>query len=290
MDNNNNIRIMKTKILLLLLIIGFQSDVIISQENENKGKLFIIGGGSRPSSMVDRIIKESGLNNGGYGIILPMSSAEPDSAVYYSRAQFYDKGIKNIYGLSFSKDEKLTASKLDSIKNAKLVYISGGDQNKFMDIVAGTDIEKAIHEAYKNGSLVGGTSAGAAVMSKMMITGQELKHPEYSSTFRNIESENIEIKSGLGMLTNIIIDQHFVKRSRYNRLLSAIIEYPEMTGIGIDESTAILINGSTIEVVGDSQVIVISNPQHSKKTYNDKIGATGLVVDIYLPGDFFTIN
>src|SRR5690606_8172776 len=112
LENNNNIRIMKTNILLLLLIIGFQSDVIISQENENKGNLFIIGGGSRPSSMVDRIITESGLNNGGYGIILPMSSAEPDSAVYYSRAQFYDKGIKNIYGLSFSKNEKLTASKL----------------------------------------------------------------------------------------------------------------------------------------------------------------------------------
>ena len=281
---------MKTKFLLLLFIIGFQSDVIFSQETENKGKLFIIGGGSRPSSMVDRIITESGLDNGGYGIILPMSSAEPDSAVYYSRAQFYEKGIKNIYGLSFSKNEKLTASKLDSIKNAKLVYISGGDQNKFMDIVAGTDIEKAIHEAYKNGSLVGGTSAGAAVMSKMMITGQELKHPEYSSTFRNIESENIEIKSGLGMITNIIIDQHFVKRSRYNRLLSAIIEYPEMTGIGIDESTAILVNGNSIEVVGNSQVIVITNPQRTKKIYNDKIGATGIIIDIYLPGDFFTIN
>jgi len=138
---------MKIKFLLLLFIIGFQSDVIFSQETENKGKLFIIGGGSRPSSMVDRIITESGLDNGGYGIILPMSSAEPDSAVYYSRAQFYEKGIKNIYGLSFSKNEKLTASKLDSIKNAKLVYISGGDQIKFMDIVAGRDIVKAIHEA-----------------------------------------------------------------------------------------------------------------------------------------------
>lgn len=281
---------MKTKFLLLLFIIGFQSDAIIAQDNENKGKLFIIGGGSRPSSMVDRIIAESGLDAGGYGVILPMSSAEPDSAVYYSRAQFYEKGIKNIYGLSFFKNENPSVSKLDSIKNAKLVYISGGDQNKFMDIVAGTDIEKAIHEAYKNGSLVGGTSAGAAVMSKMMITGKELKHPEYSSTFRNIESENIEIATGLGMITNVIIDQHFVKRSRYNRLLSAIIEYPEMTGIGIDESTAILINGTTIEVVGDSQVIVFTNPQRSKKMYQDKLGANGIIINMYLPGEFFTLN
>src|SRR5690606_41218687 len=104
---------MKIKFLLLLFIIGFQSDVIFSQENENKGKLFIIGGGSRPSSMVDRIITESGLDNGGYGIIFYMLSAESDSAVYYSRFQFYEIGIQNIYGLSLIKNEKLTNSKFD---------------------------------------------------------------------------------------------------------------------------------------------------------------------------------
>src|SRR5690606_18086656 len=102
-------------------------------------------------------------------------------------------------------------AKVDSIKNANLVYISGGDQNRFMNIVAGTDIEKAIHESYKKGHVIAGTSAGAAVMSKLMITGTELKHPEYASTFRNIEADNIEIKTGLGMLTTVVIDQHFVK-------------------------------------------------------------------------------
>ncbi len=127
-------------------------------------------------------------------------------------------------------------------------------------------------------------------MSKIMITGNELKHPEYSSTFRNIESENIEIKTGLGLISNVIIDQHFVRRSRYNRLLTAIIEFPENVGIGIDESTAILVNGNTIEVVGESQVVVLKNPEHSSKKHNDKLGAKGIMMDIYLPGEIFTLN
>ncbi len=261
-----------------------------AQNTEVKGKLFIIGGGSRPASMVDRIVKESGIDKSGYGIVLPMSSSIPDSSAYYATNQFYKQGVKNVYGLQFIKDEKLTASKLDSIRNAKLIYISGGDQNRFMDIVGGTDIEKAIHEAYKNGSLIAGTSAGAAVMSKMMITGTELKHPKYASTFRNLESENIETKTGLGLITTIIVDQHFVKRSRYNRLLTAIIEYPELVGIGIDESTAILVTGNTMEVVGDSQVIVFKNPEQSKNTFNDKLGAQGIILNIYLPGETFTID
>ena len=261
-----------------------------AQVSNQKGKLFIIGGGSRPSAMVDRIIKETGIDKAGYGIILPMSSVAPDSAVYFAKKQFVEKGINTIYGLNFVKNEKLTKSKIDSIKNAKLIYISGGDQNKFMEIVAGTDIEKAIHESYKNGNLIAGTSAGAAVMSKQMISGKELKHTKYAATFKNIEADNIEIKTGLGMLTNVIIDQHFVKRSRYNRLISAVIEHPDMLGIGIDESTAILVIGDSAEVVGDAQVIVLKNGNKSKNVHEEKLGAHNLQLNIYLPGETFKLN
>ena len=267
-----------------------QVSISYTQNSDTKGKLFIIGGGSRPASMVDRIIKESGIDKNGYGIILPMSSIEPDTAVYYARKQFLLQKVSNVYGLHFLKDEKFSAEKIDSIKNASLIYISGGDQNRFMEVVAGTDIEKAIHKAYRKGSLIAGTSAGAAVMSKMMITGTELKNPDYSATFRNLQSENIEIKAGLGMIESVIIDQHFVKRSRYNRLLSAVIEHPEITGIGIDESTAILIKDDKAEVVGEFQVIVFKNPESSKNLHEDKLGARGITLDIYLPGENFTIK
>ena len=255
-----------------------------------KGKLIIIGGGSRPDAMVERIISESKLREGGYAIIFGMSSEDPDSAVYYASQQFLNKGLKNIYGLNFVKDEKFLPSKIDSIKNARLIYISGGDQNRFMNVVLGTDIEKAIQQAYQNGTIVSGTSAGAAVMSKVMITGNELKHPEYSSTFRNIEAENIETKQGLGLIQGAIIDQHFIRRSRHNRLISAIIEFPDMMGIGIDEATAIVVSGKSIEVIGDSQVVVIENPKRSKIVREGKLGAIGLQLRVLLPGDTFKLN
>lgn len=255
-----------------------------------KGKLIIIGGGSRPDGLVERIIKESGLRDGGYGIILPMSSEDPDSAVWYAQQQFIKKGLKNVYGVNFKKSDSYPVAKLDSVRNARLIYISGGDQMRFMGVVQGTGIEAAIHEAFRKGALVGGTSAGAAVMSKVMITGNELKHPEYTSTFRTIEPANIETKPGLGFIENAIIDQHFVRRSRYNRLISAVIEFPEMKGIGIDEATAILVSGNVAEVVGDSQVIVFENPKRSKQMKDNKLSAKGIVMNIYLDGEKFAIG
>ena len=274
----------------LFLVIVFQVFTSCVEQEKTKGKLFIIGGGLRPSAMIDRIITESSIDKGGYGIILPMSSGVPDTSAYYARKQFITKDIENVYPLHFVKNEKLSADKIDSLRNAKMIYISGGDQNRFMDVVANTEIEKAIREAYRDGSLIVGTSAGAAVMSKMMITGTELKNAEYSSTFRNLQADNIEIKLGLGMINNVIIDQHFVKRSRYNRLLSAVIEHPEKTGIGIDESTAILIQGNRAEIVGEFQVIVFKNPKKSKNIHQDKLGAHGITIDIYLPGETFSIK
>ena len=269
------------------ILLSVNSD---AQKTAPKGKLFIIGGGSRSEAMVDRIISEAGLRQGGYAIILPMSSEDPDSAVYYASQQFLNKGIIKVYGLNFVKDEKFSAQKVDSIRKANLIYISGGDQGRFMNVVAGTEIEKAIHDAYERGSLVGGTSAGAAVMSKVMITGNELKYPEYSSTFQTIEEKNIETKSGLGMIETVIVDQHFVVRSRHNRLISAIIEFPELKGIGIDESTAILVSGNEAEVIGDSQVIVLENPKRSKIVSNGKLGAKGIIMSVYLPGEKFKLK
>ena len=274
---------------LLLMCFNINTASAQKQQTDPKGSLFIIGGGSRPPAMVDRIIKESGIDKKGYGIILPMASSEQDSAVYYAKKQFSEAGMNNVFGILISEEHPVTTQKIDSIKKAALIYISGGDQDRFMKIVEGTPVASAIHENYRNGGMIAGTSAGAAVMSKEMITGTELKHPEYHSTFRNLEENNLELKEGLGMLKNTIIDQHFVKRSRYNRLLNAIIENPETKGIGIDESTAILVKGKDIEVVGESQVIVFSNPKASKKVSQGKLSAKGIVIDIYLNGDTFKL-
>lgn len=284
---------MKRLLIILgsvLILISSCKQTDSDEIRNHEGKLFIIGGGSRPEALLKRMIEEAGLWEAGYAIILPMASEAPDTAIFYGKKQLTDLGMTRVEGLHFVKDEEPKPEWIDSLANASLIYISGGDQNRFMSTVKGTPIEKAMWEAYTNGTVIAGTSAGAAVMSEKMITGNELRYPDYNATFRNIESDNIQLAEGLGFVTTAIIDQHFVKRSRHNRLISAVIENPDLLGIGIDEATAILVNGNTAEVVGDSQVLVFKNPLGSKHFYNEKLGARQLRLDIYLPGDTFKMS
>ena len=271
------------KYLFFLVFLAFN----FTFSQNSKGKLFIIGGGSRPDFLVDRMIKEAGLKSGETVAIFPHASEEQDSSFYYAKQQFEKRNLKAL-DCAFKKDEKLSPSKLDSLKTAKLIYIGGGDQVRFMEIInSNPKVKNLLKSAYQNGKMIAGTSAGAAVMSEVMITGNQLKYKDYENTFDNIEIKNVETKQGLGFIKTAVIDQHFVVRSRYNRLLSLIIENPTYKGIGIDEGTAILVKNGSAEVVGRAQVIVFKNPKQSKKLYGDKLGAKGITLDIYLNGEKF---
>lgn len=257
---------------------------------EAKGALFIIGGGKRPPALVQDLIQLSEVDKGGYIVVLPMSSSEPDTSAWWAMRQFKKQNITNITYFNFEKGEKPAQEKTDSIKNARMIYVSGGDQNKFMEIVKNTAIYDAMHYAYKNGATIAGTSAGAAIMSKKMITGNEYKHPEYTGEFRTIEAENIEIKEGMGFTDKLIVDQHFVWRMRMNRLMSVAIENPHEIAVGIDESTAIYVKNNTFKVYGKSQVVVIENPIKSKTVKNGLLGANDLKLSVLVPGDIYNMN
>ena len=94
---------------------------------------------------------------------------------------------------------------------------------------------------------------------------------------------------GLGLIQGVIVDQHFVKRARNNRLLTAVMQYPDHIGIGIDEATAILVKKGEAEIVGDAQVLVYRNQSGTSKTYENRLGANNIRLDIYLPGDKFEL-
>ncbi len=256
-----------------------------------QGKLFIIGGGKRPPAMLEELIRVSGIDSAGHAIILTMASEEPDTAAYYGLRQFREMGIpaERLRALHFEKGHYPPAA-VDSVRTARLVYISGGDQNRFMDVVLGSPVYGAIHQAYRAGATIAGTSAGAAVMSARMITGNEFKHPEYTGDFRTIEADNIEIKEGLGLLPGAIVDQHFIYRMRMNRLIAVALDHPMETSIGIDESTAILVQGREARVVGDYQVILLRNPQQSRKSRNGLLGGRGLELSVLLPGEVFRLD
>lgn len=265
----------------------------VSEAQNGQGKLFIIGGGSRPVSMVQQMIEESGMaSDGGYGVVLPMASSVPDTSAYYGMLQFREQGIQNVTAFNFADSTLNNVSgKLDSLRHASLIYVPGGVQSRFMAAVEQSPgLEKAIRAAYQNGALIAGTSAGAAIMSQIMITGDQKKYPEYTPTFYHLEKDNLITEEGLGLIRGVIIDQHFVKRGRNNRLLTAVMEYPNKTGIGIDESTAIVVSGDRVKVVGESQVLVYRNRSDSVRVENGKFGAHNITLQIYLPGDPFRLK
>ena len=276
--------------LALTLSLLFTSCKENATENTNhaQGKLYIIGGGKRPPEMIKQLIEISGVNEGNYIVVLPFASEDVDTAAYYAMRQFKNIGVKNITWFDFRKGEPMAQQKIDSIVNAGMIYISGGDQNRFMDIARGTPLYEALHAAYQKGVVIAGTSAGAAVQSKKMITGNQLKNPEMEG-YRTIQPNNIEITEGLGLLETAIIDQHFIWRSRMNRLISVAIENPNELAIGIDESTAILVEGDSATVFGVSQVLVLNALKANISQTDSLLGAQNLRMDVFLPGQKFCV-
>lgn len=262
----------------------------ILQAQKNKGKLFIIGGGHRSDALMTQLVNLSDLKKKDYIVVLPMSSEEPDSAYIYFKKQFEKLTPNPIVMLNFDNTTAFNKVLNDSLQNAKLIFISGGDQSRFMNVVKNTPTFTAIHHAYKNGSTIAGTSAGAAVMCEHMITGNQKLETKYTETFNNIRYDNLETTVGLGLIKNVIIDQHFLKRSRYNRLLSALVEFPTHIGIGIDESTALIVRDKEIEIVGESEVIVVKKPKGiAKSKKGNLVSIKSLEMAIYNEGQKFKI-
>src|SRR6185436_12239434 len=137
------------------------------------------------------------------------------------------------------------------------VFFSGGDQARHTRALLGSRLLGRIQELYQGGAVISGTSAGAAVMSHVMITGEESR-PHADAPFDRIEAQEIVTSEGFYFLPReVIVDQHFVKRRRSNRLLSLVLEEPGRMGLGVDEGAAIWVRpDGTFDVLGDAPVIV----------------------------------
>ncbi|KQR66915.1 cyanophycinase [Pedobacter sp. Leaf176] len=257
---------------------------------QNKGSLFIIGGGNRSDELMQKMLQTANLKSTDYIIVLPMASEVPDAGFETLSKQLKKLDNRTIRNFNFAKHDVNDKKWTDSLTQAKLIYILGGDQSRFMKVVLNTPVYDAIHKAYQSGSTIAGTSAGAAVMSKYMITGKQLLDTVYKETFNKLWDKNIEFSYGMGLLENTIIDQHFLKRNRYNRLISALAAHPNMVGIGIDESTAIIVNGNKATVAGESQVIRIANPRELKNTANGLLKFSKAEFGIFTDGDVIDIK
>lgn len=226
-----------------------------------KGTLMIIGGAEDKKQeciVLKRMIQLASKRKGEI-ILLTTATEEPERVFIQYSSIFSRLGVINIKAVHIkSRQDANNPDNVLSISQASCVFMTGGDQLRITSIMGGTKSEQALYDAFDNGAVIGGTSAGASVMSETMITsGSDDDTPKKCT---------LKMAPGLGLLKDVIIDQHFAQRGRIGRLLSAVAQNPHMLGIGIDEDTAIIIrDDAVLEVVG-SQAVTIIDGKHSDFT------------------------
>ncbi len=271
--------------IIILIFVFFQQNF-----SQTKGHLLIIGGVQTPE--IEKKFVELAGGSDARIIIIPNAGSEPKLNSEIEQKTFTSLGAKADYIL-FTRETADDEANLKKMEWANAVFFTGGDQSDLTRDMLGTKLLEKVFDIYNNGGTVGGTSAGAAVMSEVMITGNELINKDSSVSFVTIEKGNVEVKRGFGFLTNVIIDQHFLKRKRHNRTISALIEHPNLFGIAIDESTSIIVNpDDTFEVFGNNQVLVYdpTNSKYIREDNNGNLGISNMKLHVLISGDKFDMK
>lgn len=213
-------------------------------------RLLVIGGGKRPPEAIKKFVEWSGAEKARL-LVVTWATSQPDASFEsFSR----DLSAYKIASVEASQTSPLNAEKrtkfVAQLKDATGIYFTGGDQNRIMDVLKDEELLKMLRDKYATGTPFGGTSAGAAVMSDPMITGE--------ADLKIVDGTKVGVRAGLGLIPNAIFDQHFLVRQRHNRLFGLIMVNPVMLGVGIDEDTSVLVEDNRrLTVMGATQVMFI---------------------------------
>ena len=280
---------MKNFLRLIFLLLLF---IITSIFPQDRGHLVIIGGGDKTNEIMQTIINLAGGPDAKI-VVIPNASSDPLESAVYNVDEFKNLGCTNVNYILFNREDADKDSLVEKLNGATGIFFSGGDQAFLTRDMLGSKLLEKVFEIYYNGGVISGTSAGAAVMSEVMITGNELINKDSSDIFISIQKNNVEVKEGFGFIKTAFIDQHFIKRKRLNRSISIVLEYPNLLGICIDESTCIIVNpDDTFEVLGENQVIVLdaTNSSNIEVDKNGNLGAQNVKMDILLSGNNFDLK
>lgn len=169
-----------------------------------------------------------------------------------------------------TREDASSTTAIEAIQKATGVFFTGGDQARITGILKDTEIDAAIHKRYSEGIVVGGTSAGAAMMPDVMIVEGD------SET--NPRVEVVEMGPGMGFLPGVVIDQHFLQRGRLGRLISALAQQPAVLGFGIDENTAVVVQDNKFEVIGEGAVTIVDESEITHSNIGDILKDEALAV------------
>jgi cyanophycinase len=169
-------------------------------------------------------------------LVFPQASAVADTGPDLA-TEFRALGLGRVVVIAADHAGADTEAVLQQTAGATGVYFAGGDQNRLMAVLRGTKLETRLRALYRDGAVIAGTSAGAAVLSRVMITGDEQRPLTKDQDWQTIEADNVVTAPGLGLLDDVVVDQHFVRRRRHNPLISLVLEQPALLGVAIDEET-----------------------------------------------------
>ena len=209
------------------------------------GALVIVGGGGLPAEITQRFIELAG---GPESPIVVLPTANPDPLPPRPRdGDFLIRaGAKNVHVLAARRrDEIESAGFLDVLKQARGIWFGGGRQWRFVDAYEGTRAVTAFHDVLRRGGVIGGSSAGATIQGDYLVRGSPLGNEEMMA---------LGYERGFAFLPGTAIDQHFSQRKRFADMTQVMQAHPQLLGIGLDESTAIVVQGRCAEVLGKNKV------------------------------------
>ena len=190
-------------------------------------------------------------------VIIPTASDDPQRSGEGYAELFRELGAKKADWLRVEqRSDANTDEALSLLKEATGIFITGGDQARLVELLVGTLVMECIRLRNADGVVVAGTSAGASILSTLMMAGGTgVGEDSNGSAARK---GMVDVVAGFGLLQDIIIDQHFSQRGRLGRLLSVFAGTPGLVGLGLDEDTAVLINREgMLEVLGSNMVTIV---------------------------------
>jgi cyanophycinase len=260
------------------------------QDNHSRGYIVPVGGAEEKDGdpvILRRFVEICGGDEARIAVI-PTASRLDDTGARYERI-FAELGAGEARSLDFKRREDAGNTEwLDYLREASGIFLTGGNQLRISTILGGTDVARAIRSANAQGVAVGGTSAGAAILSEHMIA--------FGKSGATPRAGMVSLAPGFGLTNRVVIDQHFRQRDRIGRLLAALAYNPFAVGVGLDEDTAAFIDGDDeIEVIGSGAITVVdaSKLEHSSMGTahdGDSICMTGIKLHILNNGGRYNLH
>ena len=243
------------------------------------GTLVLFGGGD-DEPMLARLARMLPQRTAAIEILTTATRRQPARTAGAYAHSFRQLRCPNVGHLEVDEDHAVDdAYTLGRLREARLVFISGGDQERLTDFLLGTKFLEILKHKYQHEAdfILAGTSAGASVMAESMLVE--------GVGWRGLLAGRVLALPGFGLLPGVVLDQHFIERHRYPRLMHAVLQQPQLLGLGLSEETGLIIRpGQPAEVFGDEAIVVVDGGQLTH------IGLTDLPKDEMVSGHGFRLH